>query len=94
MAGLIGATTDDAASFGLRAGQISAIPYHLALGVLLLWHRAKDASSIMLVLAAVVLSVLMGGIGGLIPLAFLSRRPVIAQARAPFARAGFVPLVR
>jgi hypothetical protein len=84
-------TADNAA---LIAGQLAAIPYHVALGVLLLWHRAKDASSIMLVLAAIVLSVALGGVGGLIPLAFLSRRPVMARARVPFARAGFVPLVR
>lgn len=94
MAGMFGATIEDTARIGLKAGQLSAIPYNLVLAVLLLWHRAKDASSIMLALAGIVLSVLLGGVGGLIPLAFLSRRPVIERPRVPYARAGFVPLVR
>jgi TIR domain len=90
MAGMWSTTVEGAAWIGLKFGQLSAIPYHLALAVLLLWHRAKDASSIVLVLAAIVLSVLLGGLGGLIPLAMLSRRPVLDRARIPFARAGFV----
>lgn len=93
MAGMFGATIEDTARIGLKAGQLSAIPYHVVLAVLLLWHRAKDASSIMLALAAIVLSVLLGGVGGLIPLAFLSRRPVMDHARVAFARARFAPLV-
>jgi hypothetical protein len=91
MAGMFGATIEDTARIGFKAGQLSAIPYHLALAVLLLWHRAKDASGIMLALAGIVLSVLLGSLGGLIPLAFLSRRPVIERARVPFARARFAP---
>lgn len=87
-------TVDNAARIGSIAGQLSAIPYHLTLAVLLLWHRTKDASSIMLALAAIVLSVLLGGVGGLIPLAFLSRRPVMERAHVPFTRARFAPLVR
>jgi hypothetical protein len=93
MAGMFGATIEDTARIGLKAGQLSAIPYHVALAVLLLWHRAKDASSIMLALAAIVLSVLLGGLGGLIPLAMLSRRPVVEGPRVPFTRAGFAPSV-
>ena len=51
-----------AANVGLMAGQISAIPYHVALGVLLLWHRDKSASNVMLVLLSVVLSIALGGV--------------------------------
>jgi hypothetical protein len=93
MAGMWSTTVEGAAWIGLKFGQLSAIPYNLALAVLLLWHRTKDASSIMLVLAAIVLSVLLGSLGGLIPLAMLSRRPAIERARVPFARAGFAPSV-
>jgi hypothetical protein len=82
-----------AANVGLAAGQISAIPYHLALGVLLLWHRDKSASSLMLVLLSVMLSVWSGGIGGLIPLAFLSRRPIVERIPAYPPRMGFVSSV-
>ena len=90
----MGSTTiEDAARIGLLAGQLSAIPYHLALAVLLIWHRAKDASGIMLVLASIVLSVLLGGLGGLIPLAILSRRPVMPRARVHSTRVGFVSTV-
>lgn len=94
MAGMAGATVEESLRIGVRAGQVWAILYHLVLAALLLWHRAKDASSIMMVLAAIVLSVLLGAVGGLIPLAFLSRRPVITRARLAFTGAGFVPLVR
>ena len=86
-------TIEGAARVGLAAGQLSAIPYHLALAVLLIWHRAKDASGIMLILASIVLSVWLGALGGLIPLAILSRRPVMDRARVPFARGGFVSSV-
>ena len=90
----MGSTTiEDAARIGLLAGQLSAIPYHLALAVLLLCHRAKDASSIMLVLASIVLSIVLGGLGGLIPLAILSRRPVMPRARVHSTRVGFVSTV-
>lgn len=83
----------DALNVSLMAGQLSAIPYHVTLAVLLLWHRAKDASSIMLVLGSIVLSILLGGLGGLIPLAVLSRRPALDRARVPSARGCFVPSV-
>ena len=79
-----------AAKVGLAAGQISAIPYHVALGVLLLWHRDKSASNLVLVLLSVMLSIALGGFGGLIPLAFLSRRPIVDRIRAYPARVGFV----
>ncbi len=79
-----------AANVGLMAGQISAIPYHVALGVLLLWHRDKSASNVMLVLLSVVLSIALGAFGGLIPLAFLSRRPIVERFRPHSSRVGFV----
>ena len=79
-----------AANVGLMAGQISAIPYHVALGVLLLWHRDKSATNVMLVLLSVVLSIALGAFGGLIPLAFLSRRPIVERFRPHPSRVGFV----
>jgi hypothetical protein len=43
---------------------------------LLIWHRKKDAPNLLLVLAGAILSAIGGALGGLIPLAFLSNRPV------------------
>jgi hypothetical protein len=43
---------------------------------LLIWHRNKDAPNLLLVLAGAILSSFAGALGGLIPLAFLSSRPV------------------
>jgi hypothetical protein len=80
----------DAANIGMIAGQLSAIPYHIALGILLLRHRAKSASNVVLVLVSVVLSVALGALGGLIPLALLSRRPVVERFRPHPSRVGFV----
>jgi len=85
-----GSAPADALNIGLVAGQLSAIPYHVVLAVLLLWHRAKSASNIMLVLGSVVLSILLGGLGGLIPLAVLSRRPIVERFRPHPSRVGFV----
>jgi hypothetical protein len=77
VAGLGGSTPDEAFNLGNIAGQLSAIPYHILLGTLLLWHRRRDAPSILLMLAGVVLSMLLGSLGGLIPLAVLTCRPVM-----------------
>ena len=49
---------------------------HIALGVALLWPRGKTALNIFLVIAAVVMSFLVGALGGLIPLAVLTTRPL------------------
>jgi hypothetical protein len=87
-------STTEAANIGLIAGQISEISYHIALGVLLIWHRAKNASSVLLILANIVLAILVGGLGGLIPLAVLSRRPAIGRARIHPTRVGFVLAAR
>jgi hypothetical protein len=61
---------------GTMAGQVSAVPYHILLGALLIWHRKKDAPNVLLVLGGVVLSVIGGALLGLIPLTFLTARPV------------------
>jgi hypothetical protein len=58
------------------AGQLSAVPYNILLGTLLIWHRKKDAPNLLLVLAGVILSLVASALGGLIPLAFLGSRPV------------------
>jgi len=76
IAGIAAKSFSEGFNIGKMAGQISAIPYHIALGTLLIWRRKKDAPNLLLVLGGVVLSVFSGAIGGLIPLAFLSCRPV------------------
>jgi hypothetical protein len=63
-------------NIGQMAGQFSAVPFNILLGTLLIWHRKKDAPNLLLVLAGVFLSAIAGALGGLIPLAFLSNRPV------------------
>jgi len=65
---------DEGFAIGRMAGQLSAVPYNILLGTLLIWHRKKDAPNLLLVLGGVVLSVISGAIGGLIPLAFLNCR--------------------
>lgn len=76
IAGIAAKDFDEGFNIGKMAGQVSAIPYHIALGTLLILHRKKDATNLLLVLGGVVLSVFSGAIGGLIPLAFLNCRPV------------------
>ena len=68
---------DEGFQVGRLAGQFSAVPYNIVLGTLLIWHRKKDAPNLLLVLAGALLSTVSGAIGGLIPLAFLSNRPVM-----------------
>jgi hypothetical protein len=67
---------DEGFDVGRLAGQFSAVPFNILLGTLLIWHRKKDAPNLLLVLAGAILSALAGALGGLIPLAFLSNRPV------------------
>jgi hypothetical protein len=61
---------------GYNVGRFSAVPFNILLGTLLIWHRKKDAPNLLLVLAGAILSSFAGALGGLIPLAFLSSRPV------------------
>ena len=67
---------DEGFDVGRLAGQFSAVPFNILLGTLLIWHRKKDAPNLLLVLAGAILSAIAGALGGLIPLAFLSNRPV------------------
>ncbi len=67
---------DEGFNIGRLAGQFSAVPFNILLGTLLIWHRKKDAPNLLLVLAGAILSAIAGALGGLIPLAFLSNRPV------------------
>jgi hypothetical protein len=80
IAGAIFAT--GAASFaegaqrGILAGRFINPTYHMILAVALLWTRWwKAVLNIFLALAAVLLSVFFGSLGGLIPLAVLTTRP-------------------
>jgi hypothetical protein len=59
------------------------VPYHILLGTLLIWNRKKDASAVLLVLGGVMLSLVLGALGGLIPFAFLTRRPVLPPVPYP-----------
>jgi hypothetical protein len=65
---------------GNKAGQLSAIPYHIVLAALLVWPRPKDAPNIMLVITGVAISSVFGALGGLIPLAVLTTRPLAQSA--------------
>jgi len=56
-------------------GQIIIIPYHVILAVALLWSRRKSALNVLLAIVGVLLSALLGALGGLIPLAVLTTRP-------------------
>jgi len=70
---------DEGFNIGRMAGQLSAVPYNILLGTLLIWHRQKDAPNLLLALAGAVLSTVSGAIGGLIPLAYLSTRPLMKK---------------
>ena len=74
IAGIATKTFEEGYSIGTMAGQISAIPYNILLGTLLIWNRKKDAPNLLLAIAGAVLAVFLGALGGLIPLAFLTRR--------------------
>jgi hypothetical protein len=75
MAGIAATSFGEGFDIGNKAGQLSAIPYHIVLATLLVWHRPKDAPNILLAFAGVAISTLLGALGGLIPLAVLSTRP-------------------
>jgi hypothetical protein len=66
---------------GVQVGKIVVIPYHIILGILLLWDRHEGMANILLALAGVVLSMLLGVFGGLIPLAVLTTRPGTGDQR-------------
>src|SRR5262249_3910200 len=76
LVGLFTQGFDQGFNVGRLAGQFSAVPFNILLGTLLIWHRKKDAPNLLLVLAGALLSAIAGALGGLIPLAFLSNRPV------------------
>jgi hypothetical protein len=64
----------EAFRIGMMVGQFSAIPYHILVGTLLIWNRKKDGVNILLLLGGIVLSIVAGALGGMIPFAFLTRR--------------------
>jgi hypothetical protein len=76
MAGIAAKSFSEGYDIGSLAGQLSAIPYHLLLATLLIWKRPKDPVNILLALAGVLLSSVLGALGGLPPLAVLSTRPL------------------
>jgi len=73
---------------GIEARQVGAsmiIPGHVLIGILLLWSRPKDAANILLLSAGIMLSPLFGALGGLIPFAVLTTRPLLKQRDASAA---------
>ena len=60
---------------GQLPGQIFGVVYVVFLGGLLLWKRQKGALNIGLYILGVALSLFIGMLGGLIPLAVLTTRP-------------------
>jgi TIR domain len=76
LVGIFTQSFDEGFNIGRLAGQFSAVPFNILLGTLLILHRKKDAPNLLLVLAGAILSAIGGALGGLIPLAFLSNRPV------------------
>jgi hypothetical protein len=77
----------EAFKIGLTVGQFSAIPYHILVGTLLIWHRKKDGANVLLLLGGIVLSIILGALGGMIPFAFLTRRPaLLPMPYSPYMR--------
>jgi hypothetical protein len=65
----------EGAQRGIPVGQWVIIAYDLVLAVALLWTRWRSAVNILLALVGLLLAVLLGALGGLIPLAVLTTRP-------------------
>ena len=78
-------SVSDAIQKILPLGIATIAVYHLALGVALLWSRGKTPLNIFLVIAAVLVSFLVGALGGLIPLAVLTTRP-LQKSRAEIGK--------
>jgi len=74
--GLRGYSGDEIFEISNLGGQFATIPYQLLIGVLLIRKRKKEPLNFILVIASVLLSTLLGSIGGLVPLAILSMRQV------------------
>ena len=64
---------------GLLVGMVIGVIYHIVIGFLLIWNRPKDAPNILLYIAGVLISVLLGALGGLIPFAVMTTRPSLPQ---------------
>ena len=82
IAGLVAASFNGASGFGegyqagARVGPFVGIVYVTGVAIALLWRRDKDPLSLALIVLGVALSFVLGAMGGLIPLAFLTTRPV------------------
>jgi hypothetical protein len=72
-----GAPTDDELRYlSGFFGKVTIILYQIVLAVALLRRRSKAVLNILLALLAVLLSVALGPLGGLIPVAVLTTRPI------------------
>jgi hypothetical protein len=73
----VGAATSftDGLQKGAVVGRFIIVPYHVVLAVALLWSRWRAVVNIFLALGAIVLSIFLGVLGGLSPLAVLTTRP-------------------
>jgi hypothetical protein len=70
-----GTTFAEGYESGQLPGQIFGVVYTAVLGAALLWKRPKGAINILLFVVGVAISVVVGMLGGLIPLAALTTRP-------------------
>jgi hypothetical protein len=66
----------------VSTGRLAIIPYHVIIGILLCWRRPKDVANILLLSAGIMLSPLFGALGGLIPFAVLTTRPMLEESEA------------
>jgi ABC-type sugar transport system permease subunit len=76
---IIGMIANPTEELGHMVGQLTMIPYVILLGALLLYGRDKGLVNIFLVIAALVLVVPLGALGGVLPLAVLSTRPLVTK---------------
>jgi len=78
-ANLVGASPEDYRDAIVRAARVAATLYVTLVGLSLMWRREKNVVNLSLMTAAVVLAPVVGTLGGLVPLAWLTTRPPSAQ---------------
>jgi hypothetical protein len=61
-------------SSGMHAGAAFILLYSVILTALIMWTREKNVGNVLIALAGVLISSVLGALGGLIPLAILTTR--------------------
>lgn len=74
---LIGVNKDNASDFGLRLGTFFAVISSFGLGILVLKakNNLNNFGLLLLVILAGLIAFFLGGLGGLIPVAYLTTKP-------------------